>query len=129
MLCIHNYRNASAIQLNKSARLHSRKVFERFTRCFVYANMARKEARPRTKLLSLLEARERAEKEITLMINRTFRYIALALTLAAFTSTVQNASAQSSCSDSNSCVVGGGDPEPMGVYQTILIVFATTFLP
>ena len=63
------------------------------------------------------------------MIKRNFRYIALAVTLAAFTSTLQNASAQSSCADSNSCVVGGGDPQPMSMFQTILIVLATTFVP
>ena len=64
------------------------------------------------------------------MIKRNFRYIALALTLAAFTSTFQNASAQNSgCSDPNNCVVGGGDPQPMSMYQSILTVLATTFLP
>jgi hypothetical protein len=64
------------------------------------------------------------------VIKRNFRYIALALTLAAFTSTLQNASAQSSgCPDGSSCVVGGGDPEPMSISTTILIFLAATVLP
>lgn len=58
------------------------------------------------------------------MIKQSFRYIALALTLLAFTSTVQTASAQSSC-PTGTCVVTGGDPEPMGVVQVILLVLST----
>jgi hypothetical protein len=62
------------------------------------------------------------------VINRSIRYFALAMTLLAFTSTVQKASAQSGCQDP-SCVVGGGDPEPMGEYKMILSALATVVLP
>ena len=62
------------------------------------------------------------------MIKWSIRYIALTLTLLAFTSAVQTASAQSSCSDP-SCVVTGSNPEPMGEYQLILSVLATVVLP
>ena len=104
--------------------------WKKHTGCFLYANTDRKEAEISIQVPNLHSARERAEKEITSVIKRNFRYIALALTLAAFTSTVQNASAQSSgCSDPNSCVVGGSDPQPMSIYQTILIVLATTVVP
>lgn len=59
------------------------------------------------------------------MIKRSFRYLALVLTLLAFTSTVRTASAQSSCTDASSCVVTGGNPEPMGMVQIILTILST----
>ena len=62
------------------------------------------------------------------MIKRSIRYFALVVTLLAFTSTVQRASAQSGCTDP-SCVVGGGDPEPMDQFHLILSVVATVVLP
>ena len=55
------------------------------------------------------------------MIKQSLRYIALTLTLLAFTTTVHTASAQSSCPTSTSCVVTGTDPEPMGVVEMILL--------
>ena len=63
------------------------------------------------------------------MIKRSIRYFALALSLVAFTSASQNLSAQSSCSDSNSCVVTGGDPEPMSSTRIILLILQTVLLP
>jgi hypothetical protein len=62
------------------------------------------------------------------MIKRSIRYFALVLTLLAFTSTVQRASAQSSCTDP-SCATGGSDPEPMSQYKLILTILATVVLP
>lgn len=57
-------------------------------------------------------------------MKQSFRYIALALTLLAFTSTVQTASAQSTC-PTDSCVVTGGNPEPMGFLPITLLVLST----
>lgn len=59
------------------------------------------------------------------MIQRSFRYLALALSLVAFASATQTASAQ--CSDS--CVVTGTDPEPMSTTQIILLILQTVILP
>jgi hypothetical protein len=62
------------------------------------------------------------------VIKRTVRYFVLVLTLLAFNSTLQKASAQSGCTDP-SCVVGGTDPEPMGEFRMYSTVLATVLLP
>jgi hypothetical protein len=63
------------------------------------------------------------------VIKRSIRYLALALSLVAFTSATQSASAQSTCAATNSCVVGGGDPEPMSTTRIILLILHTVLLP
>ena len=74
---------------------------------------------------NLQPARERAEKGDYTVIKRSVRYLALALSLVAFTSATQTASAQ--CTDS--CVVTGTDPEPMGNAQIILLILKIVLLP
>lgn len=59
------------------------------------------------------------------MTKQSLRYIALTLMLLAFTSTVPAASAQSACTGSTTCVVTGGDPEPMGIVQMIVMALLT----
>jgi len=63
------------------------------------------------------------------VIKRSVRYLALALSLVAFSSATQIASAQSSCSDPSSCVVTGGDPEPMSRVGVILLILKVVLLP